>query len=56
MKIRKALTHATVSGGTIATGVMINFIIKAPLTKNLYFEAVKSGIVGILVGFGYYRV
>ena len=50
------MTHALVFGGGIGAIAMISYIIRAPLTKNLYFETAKSCAIGTIFGFGYYRV
>lgn len=36
-------------------GIFSYYIVKAPLTKTLYFEFGKSALIGGLFGYGYYR-
>jgi hypothetical protein len=43
-------------GGFSGIGLMSYYILRAPLTKKLYFETFKSAVFGILIGSGYFRV
>ena len=43
-------------GGGMGSSLMLYYIIKAPLTKNLYFESAKSALLALTTGLVYYRI
>lgn len=42
-------------GTAFGTLMMVYYVIRTPLTQKLYFEMVKSSLIGLITGLSYFR-